>query len=333
MYFCTVPGHRQAGMEGNLLVGQVVAAAAATAADISRDPTDLPGPIGDRPPQHLVIRMEAIELDGQLAEGTTYTYWTFDGKVPGPFLRARQDDTIELHLTNRAGNKLIHSIDLHAVTGPGGGAAVTQVLPGESKAFTFKAINPGVFVYHCATPSVAHHISGGMYGLILIEPAGGLPPVDREFYVMQGEIYTQQPFSTTGHMEFSHEKMLNERAEYVVFNGSAGALTADHALRANVGETVRIYMGVGGPNYTSAFHVIGEVFDRVYNLGSLTSPVLTDVQTTMVPPGGATVVEFKLQVPGRYLLVDHALARLERGLFGFLFAEGEDNPEVFKGGA
>jgi nitrite reductase (NO-forming) len=225
---------------------------------------------------------------------------------------------------------MIHSIDLHAVTGPGGGAALTQVPPGEGRGFFFNALNPGLYVYHCATPMVAHHIANGMYGLILVEPEGGLPPVDREFYVMQGEFYTQEPFQQTGHQEFSVEKLLAENPEYFLFNGAVGALSDQHPLRAEVGETVRIYFGVGGPNFSSSFHVIGEIFDRVYDQASLTSPALTNVQTTMVPPGGATLVEFGLEVPGSYILVDHALSRLERGLVGILMAEGPESPEVFR---
>lgn len=329
-YFCTIPGHRQAGMEGKLIVGEPIEEQPAAAASVVRDPTDMPSPVGDRSPQNIRIDLEAVEVQGQLDDGSTYNYWTFNGRVPGPFMRVRVGDTVELHLSNHETSRMIHSIDLHAVTGPGGGAAVMQVPPGQEKAFTFKALNPGLYVYHCATPMVAHHIANGMYGLILVEPEGGLPPVDREFYVMQGELYTQEPFQQTGHQEFSVEKLLAESPEYFLFNGAVGALTDAHPLEAEVGETVRIYFGVGGPNFTSSFHVIGEIFDRVYDQASLTSPALTDVQTTLVPPGGATVVEFDLEVPGRYILVDHALSRLERGLVGFLMAEGQENREVFR---
>jgi len=333
VYFCTVPGHRQAGMEGKIVVGEAVAAATPAGADIVRDPAELPLPVGRRAPQFLRVDLETVEIEGQLADGATYTYWTYNGKVPGPFLRVRVGDTVELHLKNRADSRMIHSIDLHAVTGPGGGAAVMQVPPGEEKAFTFKAINPGLYVYHCATPMVAEHIASGMYGLILVEPENGLPKVDREFYVMQGEIYTQAIFGQQGHQEFSVEKLLAERPEYFVFNGAVGGLSKTHPMQAKVGETVRIFFGVGGPNYTSSFHVIGEIFDRVFEQAALTAAPLTDVQTTVVPAGGAAVVEFKLEVPGRYMLVDHALARLERGLVGFLFAEGAANPTIFLEGA
>jgi len=178
---------------------------------------------------------------------------------------------------------------------------------------------------------VANHITSGMYGLILVEPAGGLPKVDREFYVMQGELYTDRPFGQRGHDEFSVEKLLAERAEYFVFNGAVGALTVEHPMKAKVGETVRIFFGVGGPNATSSFHVIGEIFDRVYDQAAIGSPGSANVQTTTVPAGGATIVEFKLEVPGRYILVDHALSRLERGLAGFLVVDGPASPDVFHG--
>ncbi len=351
-YYCIIAGHREAGMEGkfnvtgeavanaapessNVAVAQNVPAVAnnpaATGADIVRDPTDLPAPLEIREPTTVRIDLEAVEIEGQLADGTTYTYWTFNGKVPGPFFRVRVGDTIEVHMKNLTNSTMAHSVDFHAVTGPGGGATMTQTAPGEETMFTAKALNPGLYVYHCATPMVAQHIANGMYGLILVEPEEGLSVVDREFYVMQGEIYTNEAFGSTGHLTENTQALLNEDPEYLVFNGAVGSLTEQKPLKANVGETVRIFFGVGGPNFTSSFHVIGEIFDRVFDQASLTSPALTNVQTTVVPPGGATVVEFGLEVPGRYILVDHALARLQRGLAGFLIAEGPENPEIFSG--
>jgi nitrite reductase (NO-forming) len=302
------------------------------AVSIVRNPAEVPPPVGDREPMNLRVDMTTLEVSGILADGTTYPYFTFDGKVPGPFLRLRLGDTVEFHLTNAENSMFPHSIDLHAVTGPGGGAVYTQTAPGQTTSFTFQAINPGLYVYHCATASIPHHISSGMYGLILVEPEGGLPPVDREFYVMQGDMYTQQPFGQGGHDSFDSVAMSHEDPTYLVFNGQAGGLTTEeNGLHAKVGETVRIYFGVGGPNITSSFHVIGEIFDRVYDQGSLTAPPLTDVQTTLVPTGGSTMVEFTVDVPGRYILVDHSLARLERGLVGFLFVEGEEQPDIFHG--
>ena len=359
-YYCVIPGHQQLGMAGTLEVSgeaasgegaasaaeaggdaasvdaEVKASAPAQApatdgADVVRDPTDLPGPIPTRAGETVRIDLEAVEVEGQLAEGTTYTYWTFNGKVPGPFFRVRVGDTLEVHMLNNTSSTMVHSVDFHAVTGPGGGAAMTQTPPGEETVFTGKALAPGLYVYHCATPVVADHIANGMYGLILVEPEGGLSPVDREFYVMQGELYTAGAFGEQGHQTADAAKLLNEEAEYFILNGAVGALTDQKPLRANVGETVRIFFGVGGPNYTSSFHVIGEIFDRVYDLASLTADPLTDVQTTLVPPGGATMVEFELQVPGNFLLVDHALSRLQRGLAGYLIVEGDENPEIING--
>jgi nitrite reductase (NO-forming) len=332
-YFCSLPGHQAAGMAGKIIVGggKGPVAALPPSVSVARNPADLPRPLPPGPARTHQVELEAVELVGRLANETTYTYWTFNGKVPGPFLRVRVGDTVELAFKNHKDSRMIHSVDLHAVTGPGGGAVMTQTPPGEAKAFRFKALNPGLYVYHCATPMVANHISSGMYGLILVEPAGGLPPVDREFYVMQGELYTDRAFGQRGHDEFSVEKLLAERPEYLVFNGAVGALTAEYPLKAKVGETVRIFFGVGGPNVTSSFHVIGEIFDRVYKEAAMGSPPATNVQTTMVPAGGAAIVEFKLDVPGRYILVDHSLSRLERGLAAFLVVEGDDNPSVFHG--
>lgn len=259
-YYCTLPGHREAGMEGRLLVRETPREELAKARDIVRNPHDVPQPMGDRESKKLEFGLEAVELEGELTEGTTYHYWTFNGTVPGPLLRVRVGDTVKLKLANEIDSDIIHSVDLHAVTGPGGGAAYLQVPPGEEKTITFKALTPGLYVYHCATPMVAHHIANGMYGMILVEPEGGLPLVDREYYVMQGEIYTQASFGKKGRQEFSVEKLLDEAPEYFVFNGATGALTKDYPLHAQVGETVRIFFGVGGPNFTSSFHIIGEIF-------------------------------------------------------------------------
>jgi len=331
IYFCGVPGHQLAGMQGQFIVTLRPAPQTLVEADISREPTDLPPPVDKREPQTVRVDLLSVEVEGRLAEGTTFGYWTFNGKVPGPFIRVRVGDTIDIHLKNSADSAMIHSVDFHAATGPGGGAAALQVDPGHEKSMTWKALVPGLYVYHCATPMVSEHIANGMYGLILVEPEGGLPQVEREFYVMQGEIYTDVPYGQHGSAEFSVEKLLNERPEYFVFNGSVGAISKLHPLRAKVGDTVRIFFGVGGPNFTSSFHVIGEIFDKVYALGGLQSPPLEGIQTVSVAPGGAVITEFKTKVPGNYTLVDHALARAERGLLGVLSVEGPPNPEIYNG--
>lgn len=332
-YYCTVPGHRAAGMEGLLVVGEREAAAEEDdLASVVRAPDDLPEPVGDREPRELDFHLETVEKRARLADGTSYRYWTFNGTVPGPMLRVRVGDTVNVTLENAEDSTMPHSVDMHAVTGPGGGAKATQTSPGDTTGFTFKALKPGVYVYHCATPMVAHHIANGMYGLVVVEPAGGFDAVDEEFYVMQGEIFTDGEHGREGHQEFSVDKLLDEQPEYYVLNGAVGALTEQAPLEAKVGDDVRIFFGVGGPNATSSFHIIGEIFDRVYDDAAVSNEPLRDVQTTSVAPGGATMVELTPEIPGRYILVDHALARMERGLVGFLEVDGEGDPEVFEPG-
>jgi nitrite reductase (NO-forming) len=331
LYFCSVPGHQLAGMQGQFLVTPLPAPQTLVEADISREATDLPPPIARREPQTVRVDLLAAEVEGRLAEGTTFGYWTFNGKVPGPFIRVRVGDTVDIHLKNSADSAMMHSVDFHATTGPGGGAAALQVEPGKEKSMTWKALVPGLYIYHCATPMVAEHIANGMYGLILVEPEQGLPHVDREFYVMQGEIYTDVAYGQRGSAEFSVEKLLDEHPEYFVFNGSVGALSKLHPLHAKVGETLRFFFGVGGPNFTSSFHVIGAIFDKVYLFGGVESPPLEGIQTVTVPAGGAVIAEITPKVPGNYTFLDHAIVRVERGLAGILTVEGPPNPEIYNG--
>jgi nitrite reductase (NO-forming) len=302
--------------------------AAADAARIARDPAAIPGPITRRAPEDVTLKLATIERDGILDDGTTYTYWTFDGTVPGPLLRVRVGDRVNVQLSNDPSSVMPHSIDFHAVTGPGGGAVATQVKPGETKHFTFKALNPGVYVYHCATPHIPTHVANGMYGLIVVEPEQGLAPADKEFYLVQGEIYTSQPKGTHGHLSLSSANMSDEHPSYVVFNGANAALTGDNSMHVKVGDRVRLFVGNGGPNLSSSFHVIGEIFDTVHAEGA--SEATTNVQTTMIPAGGATWVEFTVDVPGTYILVDHALSRaMDKGAIAKIVAEGEANPAIF----
>lgn len=293
---------------------------------------NVPPPIDRKEPAVLVVRMETREEVGVLAPGiqedTKYTFWTFDGQVPGPFLRARVGDVLELHLKNNSTSTMPHNIDLHAATGTGGGASLTTVAPGQEKVVRLGLLNPGLFIYHCAVPPVPAHMANGMYGLILVEPEGGLPRVDREFYVMQSEFYTREPFGYEGLTHLDLQKGMDEQPTYIVFNGRVGSLMNENALEAKAGETVRIFFGVGGPNKASNFHVIGEIFDRVWPEGSTGQP-MENVQTTLVPPGGATVVEFRLDVPGIYTLVDHAIFRLAKGAVGQLKVTGAENPLIY----
>lgn len=290
----------------------------------------VPPPITRKTPANVRVEFEVLELEGELANGVNYTYWTFGGRVPGPFIRVRENDTVEFHLKNHPTSKMPHNIDLHAVTGPGGGAEASFTAPGQQTQFTFKAINPGLYIYHCATAPVGMHIANGMYGLILVEPEEGLPEVDHEFYILQSEFYTEGEFGEEGLQPFSMEKALDERPPYVVFNGSVGALIDDGALEVGVGESVRLYLGNGGPNLISSFHVIGEIFDKVYIEGG--TLVNENIQTTVIPAGGAAIAEFTTNVPGSLVLVDHSIFRaFNKGALGMINIVGDENTEIYSG--
>jgi len=293
-------------------------------------PPNVPRPVGKRKAKKLIVNMEILEEVGEMTSGVEYVYWTFGGSVPGSFIRTRVGDEVEFHLKNHPDNKLPHNIDLHAVTGPGGGATSSFVAPGHEAVFSFKVLNPGLYVYHCATAPVGMHIANGMYGLILVEPAGGLPKVDKEYYIMQGDFYTKGDNGDRGLQPFDMQKAIDEDADYVVFNGKVGSMTGDNAITAKVGETVRLYVGNGGPNLVSSFHVIGEIFDIVRVEGG--DLINTNVQTTLIPAGGATIVEFRVNVPGTFIIVDHSIFRaFNKGALAMLKVEGEENKKVYSG--
>lgn len=290
----------------------------------------VPPPVKRTSPAKVIVELEVKESVLQIAEGVSYTFWTYGGQVPGKFIRIRQGDTVEFHLQNNPNNKMPHNIDLHAVTGPGGGATSTFTAPGHQTQFTFKALNAGLYVYHCATAPVGMHIANGMYGLILVEPPEGLPPVDKEFYVMQGDFYTVGKYREKGDQPFDMQKAIEENATYVLFNGSEGSLIGDKALKAKVGDKIRIFFGNGGPNLVSSFHVIGEIFDKVYTEGG--TKIQENVQTTLVPAGGSAIVEFKVEVPGTFILVDHSIFRtFNKGALGMLKVEGDEQKALYSG--
>ena len=348
--------------------------------EIGRRADDIPSSLTREGGELVEISLTTQEIVAEMMPGVTYKYWTYDGTVPGPFLRVKEDDTVRITLHHGAGAGMhgamqvqgfptladaeafikgnvahaqephmddghahgtggdmhdaeghaTHSVDLHAVTGPGGGAALTQVGHDGPKTFEFKATHPGIYVYHCASAHVPTHIANGMYGLILVEPEAGMRAVDKEFYVMQGDFYTKGKFGELGHQEFDLEKMLSESPSYFAFNGRVGSLSGNRAMRANVGDTVRMYVGVGS-HISSNFHVIGEIFDRLYPDGAIMNEPLRHVQTTMVPAGGAVMVEFTVDIPGTYYLVDHSLTRaIDKGALAELIVSGPENPEEFR---
>lgn len=298
--------------------------------EVAKDASEVPQIPVRKTPSRIQYHLKVQEVIATLADGIEYLYWTFDRTVPGPMLRARVGDTIELTLENHWTSTHDHSIDLHAVTGPGGGGALTAVKPGEKKTLVFKALHAGVFIYHCATPNVPTHITNGLYGLIVIDPEEGWPAVDREFYVVQGEVYTQGGVGQKGFQPFAPDKMMAENPVYIVLNGRVKALTGERALQARQGETIRIFFGNAGVSRIASFHIIGEIFDKVYPEAAL-NRVNTSVQTTLVPAGGATVVELKLENSGDYILLDHAISRIDRGAYGVLSVSGDPVPELLSG--
>lgn len=293
-------------------------------------PPMVPPPVNRNYPAKVIVNLEVVEKEMPISEGVSYTFWTFGGSVPGSFIRVRQGDTVEFHLKNHPSSKMPHNIDLHGVTGPGGGAASSFTAPGHESQFTFKALNEGIYVYHCATAPVGMHVANGMYGLILVEPPEGLPKVDHEYYVMQGDFYTTGKYRQKGLQPFDMEKAIDEKPTYVLFNGAEGALTGDNAIRAKTNETVRLFVGNGGPNLVSSFHVIGAIFDNVrFEGGSMSQQ---NVQTTLIPAGGAAIAEFRTRVPGSYVMVDHSIFRaFNKGALAILKVDGAEDKTIYSG--
>lgn len=300
-------------------------------ADIGADPNLVPEK-AKAPDADGIVRMSLTtkEVISEISPGIYFNYWTFNKQVPGPMLRVNQGDTVEFSITNDPSSLHDHNIDLHAVTGPGGGASVTRVAPGETKTFRWKALSPGLFVYHCAMPNVSTHNSHGQYGMILVDPKDpnlALQKVDKEFYIMQGELYTMGQLGKKGLVAFDPQALLDGHPNYVTFNGK---IETTPRMQAKVGDKIRMYVGNGGVNLISSFHIIGEIFDKVYPEANIGGVVYRNVQTTAVLPGGASIVEFTVDVPGKYLLVDHALARMNKGAWAVLEVTGDENPDVFR---
>lgn len=348
----SMPMFEHAGGEMQHAMPMPAESAGATAqsgiGEIGRRADDLPAPLSRTQAQLVSVDLYTDEIVAEMMPGVTYEYWTYNGKVPGPFIRARAGDQVEINLSHgkpgvageahsehtsgqhAAAGHSAHSIDLHAVVGPGGGAPLMQVEQGEQKSFRFKATHPGIYVYHCTSPHVPTHIANGMYGMILVEPEQGLAKVDREFYVMQGDFYTSGKYGDKGLQSFSKEKMLNEKPEYFLFNGRVNSLSGERALKAKVGEKIRLFVGVGS-HVASNFHIIGAIFDNLYQDGAIMNPPLKNVQTTVIAPSSAVMIEFTAEVPGKYLLVDHSLTRaIDKGALAELVIDGAAQSELYQ---
>lgn len=295
------------------------------------DPTAIPGPISYSAPRSHDIELVAQRVVSEILPGVTHSFMTFNGQVPAPMIRARQGDTLNITVTNPSENEDAHSIDLHAVYGTGGGAEYSEVAPGKSKSFSFKATYPGAFIYHCGVSNMDEHISRGMFGMIVIEPEGGLPQVDREFYIGQHELYTKESFGQPGETNFDGRSMVKEEPTYVMFSGAVAPFVASRfgTMKAAVGETVRVFMVSGGPNLTSSLHPVGNIWSRAWPQGGLANEPLKFIQTWPVSPGSAFVGDMELPVPGLVTLVDHALSRVtNKGNAAQIEVVGDENPEI-----
>jgi len=302
---------------------------------VAANPTAIPSPIDRSEPTTVTADLTTRELVAEVEPGVTYTYMTFDGRIPGPMIRARVGDHVEVTVTSDPDNTMPHNVDLHAVRGPGGGAEASLVKPGETRTFTFEATYPGLFVYHCAIPNLDYHISSGMFGAILVEPEEGLPAVDHEFYLGQHELYTKGRAGEEGHHDFDFEAMKREDPTYVLINGEKYVIGPQgyDEMQMRTGETARVYYAVGGPNLLSSLHPIGSVWDEVWEQGAVASAPDRYVQTTPVLPGSTAIATLHAPVPGPIKLVDHALSRVARkGALAVIDVQGDENPDIFEAG-
>ncbi len=274
-------------------------------------PAELPPvPAGDVVKVHLTLKDVTIEI----APGVKYAAWGFEGGAPGPVIHVRQGQTVEMTLTN--GGAIPHSIDFHAARiAPD--KAFIDVASGESFTFRFKAGDPGVFMYHCGTKPVLMHIANGMYGAIVVDPATPLPKVEREYVLVASEWY----LTSDGLTEPANGDLAKARTvspDWTTFNGYA-AQYVTHPLTADPGDTVRFYVVDAGPSLTTAFHVVGTIFDKAYIDGDMNPEhALEGVQTVDVPAGGGGVFEVTINEPGLYPVVSHSFASVDLGQVGIL---------------
>jgi nitrite reductase (NO-forming) len=274
------------------------------------DATLPPAQAGDVAKVHMTLKDMTVEI----APGVKYNTWAFDGHgAPGPVIHVRQGQTVEMTLTN--GGSIPHSIDFHAARiAPN--VAFRDVDPRESFSFTFKATDPGVFMYHCGTKPVLAHIANGMYGAIVVSPAKALPRVDHEYVLVASEWYLngdgiKEPAS------LDMDKARSMAPDWTTFNGYANQYVT-HPLTANPGETTRFYVVAAGPTLETAFHVVGTLFNRAWVNADVTNPPQNGVQTVSVPPGGGGIFDVKIDEPGLYPFVSHAFAHVDLGQVGLL---------------
>ena len=281
------------------------------------------------------IQLDVVDRVIEIAPGVKFLAWTFGGTVPGPTLRARVGDRIRFSMTNRSDEEvpggvrlampMMHSIDFHAaMVSPQD--KYRSIPPGQTISFEFRLNYPGVFMYHCGTPMILEHIASGMYGMVVVEPAGGYPThADREYAVVQSEFYPQKdPDGRLVDNEplyvLDAAKVRTKASVYTVFNGRYNGMV-DHPLPARPGERVRLFVLNVGPSNTSSFHVVGTIFDRVYLDGNPDNK-LRGMQTVLLGSSSSAIVEFKIPEPGKYVMVDHHFSNASQGAIGLIDATG-----------
>jgi nitrite reductase (NO-forming) len=335
-FLCSIPGHADAGMKGAVTVKGTAATGStdshggpAPALDVAPDP-NAPAPIRRDPTAPAVMGGTTHDVDLVIEEktmtvatGFVVGVWTFGGTVPGPVIRVHIGDLVRVHLKNPITNKLPHSVDFHsslvAWNGP-----MTSINPGEEKLYEFRAKYAGVWMYHCGTAPALHHIANGMYGMIIVEPKGGLAPVAKEFFLVQSEWYLGeqgQPVSLTKAAAGAPSP------DYVVFNGVANQYK-DGPIEIPTGETIRVFLLDAGPNIDSSFHIVGTIFDRVIKEGVELAPDNAGgwgSQAVDLSPAQGAIVEFAMADDGLYPIVTHAFNFVGRGALG-LFKAGDGEP-------
>jgi nitrite reductase (NO-forming) len=260
------------------------------------------------------VKMTLKDMVVEVAPGVKYNTWAFDGHgAPGPIVHVREGQTVEMTLVN--GGAIPHSIDFHAARiAPN--VAFKDVAPGESFTFRFKAGDPGVYMYHCGTKPVLAHISNGMYGAIVVDPAKPLPKADREYVLVASEWYLDSD-GISKPASLSMDKARAMEPDWTTFNGYANQYVT-HPLIAKPGETTRFYVVAAGPTLDTSFHVVGTVFDRAWVNADVTNPPQNGVQTVLVPAGGGGIFDVKIDEPGLYPFVSHAFAHVDLGQVGLL---------------
>lgn len=337
-FSCSIPGHKEAGMVGSVSVkGEAKAADAAAeshggpaaVADVLPDPkAPAPAVYNPKAPKILSGTVHDIDLVIQekkmtVAKGFVQDVWTFGGTVPGPVIRVKVGDTVRIHLKNPKESRLPHSVDFHSSLVAWNGA-MTSINPGEEKLYEWKAEFAGVWMYHCGTAPALHHIANGMYGMVIVEPKEGLPPVDQEFTLVQSEWYLGpqgEPASLTKAAQGAPSP------DFVMFNGVASQY-ADNPIQIDTNKRVRVFVLNAGPSMDSSFHIVGTIFDTVIKEGVSLAPDNKGhwgSQAVDLSPAQGAIVEFAMVEDGLYPIVTHAFNFVGRGALG-LFKAGSGTP-------